>query len=174
MESGVIGFSATRRVEFRDTDAAGLAHFSAFFVWMESVEHEFWRHLGVPLVMPLSAEPQADQTAAVAEGESALIDPGGPRPVVAGGGIISWPRVAAACEYSGAVRFGDVLTVGLRVDRVGRTSVRFDFRFRCGTAEVAHGGMTAVRCVLQPGRPPEPVPVPDALRRLLEGFRAVE
>ena len=36
-------FRTTRRVEFRDTDAAGIVHFSAFFFYMESVEHEFLR-----------------------------------------------------------------------------------------------------------------------------------
>jgi 4-hydroxybenzoyl-CoA thioesterase/acyl-CoA thioester hydrolase len=30
-------FITRRRVEFRDTDAAGIVHFSAFFFWMESV-----------------------------------------------------------------------------------------------------------------------------------------
>ena len=36
-----------RRVEFRDTDAAGIVHFSAFFFWMESAEHELLRAAGV-------------------------------------------------------------------------------------------------------------------------------
>jgi acyl-CoA thioester hydrolase len=40
-------YRTTRRVEFRDTDAAGIAHFSAFFFYMESVEHEFLRQLGL-------------------------------------------------------------------------------------------------------------------------------
>ena len=33
-------FRTTRRVEFRDTDMAGIMHFSAFFTVLESVEHE--------------------------------------------------------------------------------------------------------------------------------------
>ncbi len=40
-------YRTTRRVEFRDTDAAGIVHFSAFFFYMESVEHEFLRQLGL-------------------------------------------------------------------------------------------------------------------------------
>src|SRR3984893_8862096 len=43
-------YRTTRRVEFRDTDAAGIAHFSAFFFYMESVEHEFLRSLGLSVV----------------------------------------------------------------------------------------------------------------------------
>lgn len=162
MGADVSVFQAVRRVEFRDTDAAGLAHFSAFFVWMESVEHEFWRHLGVPLVMPIPADPSAEPAIS---GQPATGLSGD------GAGIISWPRVAASCEYSGAVRFGDLLSVAVAVERVGRTSVRFGFRFRCRDAEVAAGSMTAVRCVLRAGRPPEPVPLPDELRERLEGFR---
>lgn len=150
-------FRTSRRVEFRDTDAAGLAHFSVFFVWMESVEHEFWRHLGEPLVMPLGPTPQAGVVTH-------------PRPSP-GGDIISWPRVAAACDYEGAVRFGDVLAVELAVERVGRTSVRFGFRFAIGSQTVAVGSMTAVRCILRPGERPEPVRIPEVLRERLEAHR---
>ena len=32
-------FVYSQRVEFRDTDAAGVAHFSTFFIWMEEAEH---------------------------------------------------------------------------------------------------------------------------------------
>lgn len=39
-------FRTTRRVEFADTDMAGIAHFANFFRWMEEVEHEFFRSLG--------------------------------------------------------------------------------------------------------------------------------
>ena len=48
-------FSATRRVEFRDTDAAGIMHFASFFPLMESVEHEFLRHLGLSVLGSMTA-----------------------------------------------------------------------------------------------------------------------
>ena len=44
-------FRTTRRVEFRDTDMAGIMHFSAFFTVLESVEDEFLRSLGLSVVM---------------------------------------------------------------------------------------------------------------------------
>ena len=44
------GFRCQRRVEFRDTDAAGIAHFSVFFVWMEQAEHAALRHLGMSVM----------------------------------------------------------------------------------------------------------------------------
>ncbi len=43
-------FSTTRRVEFRDTDAAGIVHFSAFFPMMEAAEHEMLRSLGISIL----------------------------------------------------------------------------------------------------------------------------
>ena len=77
-DAGSSAFTTRRRVEFRDTDAAGIVHFSAFFFWMESAEHELLRSIGLHVF-----EGQAD------------------------GSEYSWPRVSVACDYTSAVRFGD-------------------------------------------------------------------
>lgn len=45
-------FVHRRRVQYRDTDAAGIVHFSAFFVYAEEAEHAMWRDVG------LSVEPR--------------------------------------------------------------------------------------------------------------------
>ena len=34
-------YRTSRRIEFADTDMAGIAHFSRFYVFMEQAEHEF-------------------------------------------------------------------------------------------------------------------------------------
>jgi len=39
---------ARRRLEWADTDAAGHNHFSVAFRWMEEVEHELRRSIGLP------------------------------------------------------------------------------------------------------------------------------
>ena len=39
-------FTMQRRVEFAETDMAGILHFSNYFRFMESVEHAFFRSLG--------------------------------------------------------------------------------------------------------------------------------
>ena len=44
-------FKATRRVEFSDTDMAGIMHYSNFFRFMETAEHGFYRSLGFSVVM---------------------------------------------------------------------------------------------------------------------------
>ncbi len=37
------GFSITRRVEFHETDMAGIMHFANYFRWMETCETDFYR-----------------------------------------------------------------------------------------------------------------------------------
>ena len=102
-------FSATRRVEFRDTDAAGIMHFASFFLLMESVEHEFLRHLGL----------------------SVLANDGT--------GPVSWPRVNAQCDFRSAVRFEDVLSVTLSIERLGTKSVTYRFDISHDGRPVAEG-----------------------------------
>jgi 4-hydroxybenzoyl-CoA thioesterase/acyl-CoA thioester hydrolase len=132
---------ARRRVEFRDTDAAGIVHFSAFFVWMESAEHELMRNAGVPVV-----------------------DRG------AGGVTVSWPRVAASCDYTAAIRFGDEVDIAVSVEAVGQTSVTYGFAFSHANIPVASGRIVAVRCLMHPGGRPEPVPLTPEVRSRLEVF----
>lgn len=38
-----------RRVQFHETDAAGIVHFSAFFRYMEEGEHALWRAAGLSI-----------------------------------------------------------------------------------------------------------------------------
>jgi acyl-CoA thioester hydrolase len=132
-----------RRVEFRDTDAAGIAHFSAFFFWMESAEHELLRAAGVPVVAR-----------------------------DAGGVEASWPRVSASCDYVAAVRFGEELEIAVTVEAIGRTSVTYGFAFGHAGEPVARGRIVAVHCLMHPGRKPEPVPVPDEIATRLAAYRA--
>ena len=42
--------SYRRRVEFAETDAAGIVHFSVFFRYMEEAEHAIWRLAGLNIV----------------------------------------------------------------------------------------------------------------------------
>ena len=45
-------FIYRRRIQYKETDASGIAHFSVFFVLAEEAEHAMWRELG------LSVEPK--------------------------------------------------------------------------------------------------------------------
>jgi len=136
-------FSATRRVEFRDTDAAGIMHFASFFSLMESVEHEFLRHLGL----------------------SVLANDGT--------GPVSWPRVNAQCDFRAAARFEDELGVELRIARLGEKSVTYQFVIRHGEELVAEGRITAVCCRLSTtGGPMTPIPIPPAIAEKFRPFCA--
>jgi YbgC/YbaW family acyl-CoA thioester hydrolase len=41
-----------RRVQFHETDAAGIVHFSCFFRYMEEAEHALWREAGISVHEP--------------------------------------------------------------------------------------------------------------------------
>ncbi|HEX4149298.1 MAG TPA: thioesterase family protein [Pirellulales bacterium] len=114
-------FRTTRRIEFRDTDAAGIAHFSSFLVAIEQVEHAFLRSLGLS-VLASDAE-----------------------------GPIGWPRVAVQCDFQGAARFEDVLDAELTIDRLGQKSITYRVRFAHRGRPVAEGTITAVYCRLDGG-----------------------
>ena len=44
-------YKKERRVEFSETDMAGIIHYSAYFQYMEEAEHEFLRSLGLSVVL---------------------------------------------------------------------------------------------------------------------------
>jgi len=134
-------FSVTRRVEFRDTDAAGIVHFSAFFPMMEAAEHEALRDLSLTVMQPIE-----------------------------GGGHLTWPRVSSQCDYLAAARFEDLLTIEVVVQRLGTTSVKYGFRFRREDTEIATGSITAVCCIWMPGEPLRKVNLPDEIRKKLESL----
>lgn len=48
-DAPVSEFVLRRRVQFRETDAAGLVHFSCFFNYMEEAEHALWRSAGLTI-----------------------------------------------------------------------------------------------------------------------------
>jgi 4-hydroxybenzoyl-CoA thioesterase/acyl-CoA thioester hydrolase len=130
-------FVTRRRVEFRDTDAAGIAHFSVFFVWMEQSEHEALRHLGLSVLLEVA------------------------------GDTITWPRVAAACDYRSPVRFEDNVQIEVAVDRIGDRSVTYGFEFTCGDRHVATGRITAVCCQVKAGGELQAVSIPPSIAQQL-------
>jgi 4-hydroxybenzoyl-CoA thioesterase/acyl-CoA thioester hydrolase len=135
-------FRTTRRVEFRDTDMAGIMHFSAFFTMLESVEHEFLRSLGLSVVM-------SDER-----------------------GQLGWPRVSATCDFKGAVKFEDVLDIELSIARLGEKSVTYQFAVDHTGQRIAEGKIVAVCCRLRQGEKLQAVPIPDPIVSRLSAFVA--
>ena len=93
-------FLVSNRVQFRDTDAAGIMHFSAFITYMEQAEHAFLRSLDMSVM-----KFRIDQME------------------------ISWPRVSVQCDYVAPLRFEQEFTVSLTIEKLGRKSVRYGFQF---------------------------------------------
>lgn len=131
-------FRTERRIEFRDTDAAGIVHFSVFFPMMEAAEHAMLRELGI----------------AVLPGESDA-----PR--------LSWPRVSAKCDYHSAAKFGDILQINVGVARLGETSVTYEFEFSRESEIIATGTTTAVCCELLGGGGLKKASIPNEIREKL-------
>ena len=118
-----------RRVEWADTDMAGIVHFARFLVFMETAEHRFREALGFPVGQ--------DST---------------------NGASLGWPRVSATCEYRRPARLGEELEILTRVVEQGTTSLTFAFTVTREGALVAEGRMTSVCCRLEPHLQPVPIP----------------
>lgn len=115
-------FKIKHKVEFVETDMAGIVHFSNFFRWMEACETAFYQSLGLPLI---SFNP---------------------------GKVVGWPRVNVSCEYRAPFRYSDTVEVRLLVKEIRTRAVVYVFQFRKivrGRPEAkvsARGEITAV-CV---------------------------
>jgi YbgC/YbaW family acyl-CoA thioester hydrolase len=130
-------FRTSRQVEFSDTDMAGIVHFANFFRFMEAAEHAYLRACGLAVILDWHGE------------------------------RVTFPRVSASCEYRKPARFPEVLDIFVRVDHLGRTSVRYLLTFQRGDDLIAEGRITAVLCRLRPDHGLEPVEIPDDLREKL-------
>ncbi len=103
-------FRLTRRVEFCETDMAGIMHFSNYFRLMEAAETGFYRSLGLTVLL------------------------------AGRGPDVCLPRVHAECDYSDPLRFEDEVSVHLLVERKGKRSLTYQFRFY----RIADGKMSRV------------------------------
>ena len=52
MSAPISEFRLARRVQFYETDTAGIVHFSVFFRYMEEAEHAMWRAAGLSIAPP--------------------------------------------------------------------------------------------------------------------------
>lgn len=111
--------TATRRIEFSETDMAGLVHFSNFFKYMETAERDFFEAAGVDLIKTKPGE------------------------------LVGWPRARAECKFSAPIRFGDTIEIHLAVKSVKDRSIDYQFRIYCreddgSRTHAAKGHMTTV------------------------------
>ena len=131
-------FVHTRRVEFGDTDMAGIMHFSNFFRFMESAETDFLRSKGLK----------------VSWAEFGLKH--------------GFPRVSVSCDYREPARFEDLLTVEVTVERIGTKSMTLNFVFTRDDLALAVGHITSVYVRDNGKGGMEALEIPDDLRDKLE------
>lgn len=132
------GFVHRRRVEFRDTDAAGIAHFSVFFVWMEQAEHAALRHLGMSVVAQNGAD------------------------------TVSWPRVSAHCDYRSPAYFEEEVEIHVTLERLGTKSVTYRFEFLSDGRSIATGTLTAVCCQMHGSGEMSAIAIPSEIAERLQ------
>jgi YbgC/YbaW family acyl-CoA thioester hydrolase len=134
-------YKVLRRVEFSETDMAGIVHYSNFFRYMEVAEHEFFRSLGFSVV-------------------TSQVDP-----------PVGWPRVHAECDYQQPLRFEDEVEIHLLVTEKRSKSLKYDFRFRklnvSPPIEVARGSLTVV-CVTHDRGQMRAATIPKAIADKIE------
>jgi YbgC/YbaW family acyl-CoA thioester hydrolase len=130
-------FKITRRVEFSETDMAGIMHYSNFFRFMETAEHGFYRSLGFSVILSGYTPP------------------------------LGFPRVHAECDYKRPLRFEDLVEVHLLVKEKKSKSLTYSFRFRNLSAtpveEVARGLLTVVCVAHQASGKMSAAPIPEEI-----------
>lgn len=127
-------FKLTRRVEFCETDMAGIVHYSNFFRYMESAEHAFYRSLGFSVTLAKE------------------------------GGVKGLPRVHASCDYRAPLRCEDEFEIHLVVREKRTKALTYDFIFRKGETLVAQGALTIVCVEFDPAtRSMKSVPLPPLI-----------
>ena len=133
-------FRTTRRVEFADTDMAGIVHFANFFRFMEAAEVEFLRQRGLHVSW--------------AVGDSRH----------------GFPRVSAQCDYLKPARFEDLLDMVVTVEQVGRKSVTYAFEFSKDSELIARGQVTSVCCRVLEDHQLAAIEIPATMRERLQGL----
>jgi acyl-CoA thioester hydrolase len=133
-ESNPLHFSWKRRIEFCETDAAGIAHFSTFLLLMEQSEHALFRSLGLSVFSSAAYHSSAVASATVGFDLQA----------------VTWPRVRCEVEYLAPARFEEELIDEVCIERMGAKSVTFVHRLARGSQLIAKGTMVSVCSVKDP------------------------
>ena len=101
-----------RRVEFSQTDAAGIIHFSTYFSLMEAAEAELFRELGLPLLWQ-------DKS-----------------------GFYGFPRVDCQCKFRRPLKFDERVRIDLEIEEIDTSRIHYRFVFlnekgrRCATGSM--------------------------------------
>jgi acyl-CoA thioester hydrolase len=121
------------RVDFGETDAAGIVFYPNFFRWQDRYAHQFFHALGYPISKQLSEH------------------------------HIAWPIVEAKCTFHQPLFFDDEIEVITRLEHIGEKSIRLSHVFEKSGNLVASGYEVRVCTVFKPGEIPYGIEIPDWL-----------
>lgn len=132
-------FMTTRRVEFCDTDLAGIVHFANFYRYMEQAEHAFFRVLGLKI-----------------HG----FHPDGTK--------CGWPRVNAMCSFHAPPYYEQLVEIRITIVRRSPRSLTTKYDFFYGDVLLANGEMKTAFCVFPPGETMRSTNLPDDIAAVLD------
>lgn len=137
---------AEKVIEFAETDAAGLVHFSNYFRYVEIAERTLFESVGEP-----------------------LLDDAGPT-------LAGFPRLRAKCDFSAPLAFGDRARIELKIRELTEKSIHYSFKILKKTGEdewsrAAKGELITVYARKEkPGGEIMPLALPESLRAKLSAF----
>jgi acyl-CoA thioester hydrolase len=113
-----------RRVEFSETDMAGILHFTNLFKYMELAEAELYEKAGTTLLETLPGQ------------------------------VVGWPRVRVQAEFHAPLRFRDLVEIHLFIKAIKIRAIEYAFWFFRqdpeGPTHIATGSMTTLAVTLDP------------------------
>lgn len=141
-------FLIEERVRWGDVDAAGIIFYGSYIRFFEIGETELFRAVGLPY--------------------GKVFDE-----------LNIWlPRVHLECDFHRAAQMDDLLQVGVSVGKIGRTSLRLNFRVRKKNedGEIEEDLMATAHFVLvsTDRENLKPLPVPEELRHALTPYLSDE
>jgi len=131
-------FQMTRRVEFCETDLAGIVHFANYYRYMEQAEHEFFRSLQLKI-------------------HGQFPD----------GTTYGWPRVAASANFSAPAYYDDLLEIRLTILKRTRRSLTISYEFFRDQSKLASGEMKTAFCRVPNQGRIESADIPDEIAAAL-------
>ena len=140
-------FITRRRVEFCETDLAGIVHFANFYRYMEQAEHEWFRSLGLKIhgTLPDGTVFGWPRVAASCSFRSLGLKIHG---TLLDGTVFGWPRVAASCSFRSPARYDDEIEVRVTVLRRTARSLTTSYEFRLAETVLATGEMKTAYCLI--------------------------
>ncbi len=132
-----------RTIEFHETDAAGLVHFSNYFRYAESAEHALYRAIDYPMMNRVEST------------------------------FYGWPRVRAQAKFSAPLDSGDVVRIELWVVEIKDKAIEWAFKlFKNDDDTLAAKGSFATLHVHIDAltRDMKSFPIPEELREKLTPF----